>query len=78
MYSSLLAATEGIFDKIPVAIIKAAEDSLLRDIKKNHPDVIKALEDGKEPEESIVNKIKAAAEKVASGYKSTEGAVSKN
>ena len=78
MYSSLLAATEGIFDKIPVEKIKAAEDSLLRDIKKNHPDVIKALEDGKEPEESIVNKIKAAAEKVASGYKSTEGAVSKN
>ena len=78
MYSALLAATEGIFDKIPVDKIKVAEDSLLRDIKKNHPDVIKALEDGKEPEEPIIKKIKAAAEKVASGYKASEGAVSKN
>jgi len=78
MYSALLAATEGIFDKIPVDKIKAAEDSLLRDIKKNHPDVIKALEDGKEPEEALIKKIKDAAEKVASGYKTTEGAVSKD
>ncbi len=78
MYSALLAATEGIFDKIPVDKIKVAEDSLLRDIKKNHPDVIKALEDGKEPEEALIKKIKDAAEKVASGYKATEGVVSKD
>ncbi len=73
MYCSLLAATEGIFDKVPVDKIKSAEESLLRDIKKNHPDVLKALEEGSEPSEVIVKKIRSVAVKVASGYNNIEG-----
>ena len=74
MYCSLLAATEGIFDKVPVDKIKAAEDSLLRDIKKNHPEVIKAIDTGNEPSEDIVKKVKSIAVKIAAGYNKTEGA----
>jgi len=73
MYSALLAATEGIFDKVPVDKIKAAEESLLREIKKNHADVLKALEAGNEPPEDIIKKIKTVAEKVAAGYGKSEG-----
>jgi F-type H+-transporting ATPase subunit alpha len=73
MYCSLLAATEGIFDKVPVDKIKSAEESLLRDIKKNHSDVLKALEEGSEPSEIIVKKISSVAVKVASGYNNIEG-----
>ena len=73
MYSALLAATEGIFDKVPVDKIKAAEESLLREIKKNHADVLKSLEAGNEPPEDIIKKIKTVAEKVAAGYGKSEG-----
>jgi F-type H+-transporting ATPase subunit alpha len=73
MYSALLAATEGIFDKVPVDKIKAAEESLLREIKKNHADVLKALEAGNEPPEDIIKKIKTFAENVAAGYAKSEG-----
>jgi F-type H+-transporting ATPase subunit alpha len=73
MYSSLLVATEGIFDKVPVEKIKAAEESLLRDLKKNHTDVLKALEAGNEPSDDIIKKIKTAAENVANAYKQPEG-----
>jgi F-type H+-transporting ATPase subunit alpha len=69
MYASLLAATEGIFDPIPVEKVKLAEASLLRELKDAHPKLIDKLATGAEPDDADKQSILALAKKIASSYK---------
>ena len=43
MYASLLAATQGCFDKVPVEKIKLAEEALLRELKTKHAKLTRLL-----------------------------------
>src|SRR5665647_2840920 len=41
MYASLLAATHGVLDKVPLEKVKLAEEALHRDLKSKHAELIK-------------------------------------
>ena len=68
MYTVLLAATEGMFDKIPLEKIKTAEAAILRDLKHDEPKIVEALNTGAEPSEADRNKILKLAESVSKAY----------
>ncbi len=68
MYVSLLAATEGCFDIVPVEKIKAAEDSLLREMSQKHLKLTEEINTGAEPKEADRNSIITIAKNVAKSY----------
>ena len=68
MYSSLLAATSGVFDKVPLDKIKAAEDALHRELKAKHAKVIEAVNTGDKPSDEQQEAILKVAKSVASSY----------
>ncbi len=68
MYTILLAATEGKFDKVPLDKVKTAEASLLRDVKHDMPKVVEVLNTGAEPSDVDKAKILKLAESVAKAY----------
>lgn len=72
MYTSLLAATSGCFDKVPLDKIKTVEASLLRELKHEHASDVEALNTGKEPDAKITQKIVNLANKIALSYKPEE------
>ena len=72
MYCSLLAATEGVLDKVPVEKIKIAQESLLRDIKNSHSDILASLKDGNEPSPEMQKKILEISEKISKTYAHSE------
>lgn len=68
MFTMLLAATEGIFDKVPLDKIKTAEAALLRDLKHDHPKIVEGLNTGAEPADEDKTKILNLAKSVAKAY----------
>ena len=72
MYAVLLAATEGIFDKVPLDKIKAAEANLLRELKHDHKKLIEDINSGAEPDEKGRDTIQKIAKKVAESYHQVE------
>jgi F-type H+-transporting ATPase subunit alpha len=68
MYVSLFAATEGLFDKVPVEKIKAVQDALLREMKTNHKKLTEELNKGAKPEDKVKEEITKVAVKVAATY----------
>ncbi|CAN5387508.1 hypothetical protein BH10PAT3_BH10PAT3_8190 [soil metagenome] len=68
MYTILLAATEGTFDKIPLEKIKTAEAALLRDLKHDMPSIVEGLNTGAEPSDDDKAKIVKLALSVAKAY----------
>jgi F-type H+-transporting ATPase subunit alpha len=73
MYSALLAANEGCFDYIPLDKIKAAEEALFRELKKNTK-LTEAINTGDKPSDAHSSTIIKTAQKVAEGYKKTDAA----
>jgi F0F1-type ATP synthase alpha subunit len=73
MYSALLAANEGCFDDIPLDKIKAAEEALFRELKKNTK-LTEAINTGDKPSDAHSSTIIKTAQKVAEGYKKTDAA----
>ncbi len=65
---SLLAATKGAFDSVPVAKIKAAQAELVSAIEHGHKKIIESLNKGEKPSDEIVETIVKAAGKVAHSY----------
>lgn len=74
MYSSLLAATSGAFDKVPLEKIKVAEDALHRELKSKHAKVIEAVNTGDKPSDEQQAAILKVAKSVASSYTPDEKA----
>lgn len=68
MYAVLLAATNGCFDKVPVEKIKAAEASLLREMKSKHGKMTEAINTGDEPADKDKEAIVALANDIAKAY----------
>lgn len=72
MYSTLLAASEGCFDAIPLDKVKLAEANLLRDIKHELAKEIEVINTGAEPDAKVKEKIIKLAHKIANSYKLEE------
>jgi F-type H+-transporting ATPase subunit alpha len=68
MYVSLLAATEGCFDVVPIAKIKAAEESLFREMKQKHEKLTKEINTGSEPADKDREAILKVAKTIAGSY----------
>ncbi len=67
MYSSLLAATNGIFDQVPVEKIKIVESSYLKELSLQ-TELIKRINTGDKPSEDDIKKILKVAQDVADSY----------
>ena len=74
MYASLLAATSGAFDKVPLEKIKVAEEALHRELKSKHAKVIEAVNSGDKPTDEQQETILKVAKSVASSYTAEEKA----
>lgn len=72
MYATLLAATEGCFDAVPLDKIKSAESSLLRELKHDNSKVVEKINSGDEPDDKTKKLIVDMANKIAASYKPTE------
>jgi F-type H+-transporting ATPase subunit alpha len=68
MYCSLLAASSGCFDKVPVKKINLAVDSLFREIDSNYQTIIKQISDGVEATEDHQKQIIEISNKIAKSY----------
>jgi F-type H+-transporting ATPase subunit alpha len=65
---SLLAATKGAFDHVPVDKMKEAQAELLHVMEKDHKDAVKALNTGDKPADEVISKVLKTAEKIAHSY----------
>ncbi len=72
MYTMLLAATEGAFDKVPLDKIKTAEAALLRDLKHDEPKLVESINSGTEPDDKGKEKILKLAQSIAKAYEHVE------
>jgi len=72
MYATLLAATEGCFDKVPLPKVKTAEENLLRELKHDHAKAMEKVNTGAEPDEKTKEIIIKLANKIANAYKEVE------
>ncbi len=68
MYSSLLAATNGVFDKVPIEKVKLAEEALHRELKSKHAKLVDAVNTGDKPSDDQNEAILKVAKSVASSY----------
>ncbi len=69
MYSSLLAATNGVFDEVPIEKIKPAEEALHRELKNKHAKLVDALNTGDKPTDAQNDTVLKVAKSVAGSYK---------
>lgn len=65
---SLLAATKGAFDAIPVDKIKAAQAELISSVEHDHKKIVESLNKGEKPADETIETVLKAAEKVAHSY----------
>jgi F-type H+-transporting ATPase subunit alpha len=68
MYTSLLAATTGIFDHVPLEKIKAAEEALHRELKSKHAKLTEAINTGDKPSDDAIETVTKVAKAVAASY----------
>jgi len=68
MYASLLAATSGCFDKVPLAKLKTAEESLHRELKSKHSKITDAVNTGDKVSDEHQAAIVKVANTVAGSY----------
>lgn len=72
MYSSLYAANEGAFDKVPVGKIKQAEASLHRELKSKHAKLVETINTGDNVSDENNQTIAEIARQVAETYQVKE------
>jgi len=66
--ASIVAVTDGAFDDVTVAKIKAAQAALLTDLWNDHKDDMRELTKGGKPTDEQLAAIKKVAKKVAKGF----------
>ncbi len=66
--ASILAAIEGAFDEVPVADIRAAQETLLAELGQDHKKAMEVLDQGAKPSDETKETILKVAEKVAKGF----------
>jgi F-type H+-transporting ATPase subunit alpha len=67
--ASIVAATEGVFDDVPIENVKAAQDALLTNLEQHHKKLTTELEKGGDIADGDRKTIISAAENVAKQYK---------
>lgn len=67
--SMLMAATEGVFDKVAVKDIQACSHAFLNDLKRSHKKEMDQLNKGDKPDDKTKKLILAAAETASKDYK---------
>lgn len=67
--ASLMAATNGAFDDVPVAKIKSAQASLLQELKSQHKKLVEELDKGDKPSDETRETILKVARAIAEGNK---------
>jgi F-type H+-transporting ATPase subunit alpha len=72
MYSSLYAANDGAFDKVPIDKVKAAEEALHRELKNKHKDLVDRVNSGDKPSDEDNAAIIKVAQSVAATYEPKE------
>jgi F-type H+-transporting ATPase subunit alpha len=70
--ASLVAATNGQFDDIPVENIKDAQAALLAELKTEHKKAMNELNKGDKPSDETLEVIRNTAAKVSKGFKTSE------
>jgi F-type H+/Na+-transporting ATPase subunit alpha len=65
---TLVAATKGAFDGVPVNKVKDAQAQLITAIEADNKDIVKTLNTGDKPTDEIVDTIVKVATKIAHGY----------
>ena len=68
MYASLLAATSGAFDKVPLDKISVAEEALHRELKSKHAKVTETLNTGDKPSDADNEAVLKVAKTIAATY----------
>lgn len=68
MYASLLAATKGAFDIVELQKIKAAEETLHRELKSKHSKLTEKLNTGDKPSDEDQATVLKVAKQVAESY----------
>jgi proton translocating ATP synthase F1 alpha subunit len=72
MYCSLLAITEGCFDKVPLEKIKPAEEALLAELKSKHKALTDKLNTGDKPSDDQNKQVLKVANSIAKSYETVE------
>ena len=72
MYSVLLAATEGCFDNVPIEKVKAAEESMLRELNTKHKKLTDEINTGDKPKDATREAVINVANQVAKTYALTK------
>ncbi len=65
---TLLAATKGAFDGVPIAKAKDAQAQLVTSLENDYKDLVKTLNTGDKPTDEIVDTVIKQAKKIAHGY----------
>jgi F-type H+/Na+-transporting ATPase subunit alpha len=68
MYSVLYAATNGVFDVVPLEKIEAAREALQRELKAKHGKLVDALNTGDKPTDEQNEQVLKVAKEVAKTY----------
>jgi F-type H+-transporting ATPase subunit alpha len=68
MYSSLLAATQGCFDEVPLEKIALAQEVLHRELKSKHTKLIAEIDTGEKPTDAQNDTIIKTAQSIAETY----------
>jgi F-type H+-transporting ATPase subunit alpha len=69
MYSSLLAASKGAFDVVPVEKVKDAEAALHRELKSKHAKLVETVNTGDKQTDATNDAILKVAKSIAESYK---------
>ena len=72
MYSILLAATQGAFDKVPLEKVKTMANGLLRELKTKHDKLVKLVNTGNKPTDDDNKVILDVAKSLAKAYEVKE------
>ncbi|MGI9027871.1 MAG: F0F1 ATP synthase subunit alpha [Candidatus Saccharimonadales bacterium] len=66
--SLLMAATNGVFDKVPIKDVRAVAAAMFAELKRNHAKLIEKLNEGDKPSDDVKSKILEVAGKLAKEY----------
>ena len=70
--ASIIAATDGAFDGVPVESIKAAQNALLANLEQKHKKTVAELAKGAKPTDALKASIVKVAQDIAKQYKEVE------
>jgi F-type H+-transporting ATPase subunit alpha len=68
MYVILLAATNGVLDKVPLDKIKPAQEALIRELSKRHAKLVQSINSGDKPNDEQNKTVLDVAKQVALSY----------